>query len=245
MKRLFLFLTLAVLIVAAPQVVLAQSSGYDQFQTGSPTAFNLPGIGTVNFQGVPIGSSTGNADTIIQRNGGGGTFSLSVYALFLKSTSPVTINGQSADLYATINNTGGAVSTSVLPQPDALNASTGTLTITSTDSTGGTFNSNLTIYADLIFVKPGTSVTNPANWIAHQAQTQGKVLVAVEIVWNNTPPPGYPTCLPAGVFYVYKIAGANHPHVVQAAVTQCQTTPAAHPAGGSGLDPLKICVCTI
>lgn len=250
MKRLVLFLALGALAVSSP-AVWAQCNGFDQFQTGSPTQFDLgPGIGVVNFQGVPIASSYGNADTIIQRTPSGttGTCNIQVWALFMKSTSPITVNGQSADVYATINNTGGSVSTSVLPQPDPISQATGNLTITSTNSSGGTFNSNLPVNADLIFVRAGTSVTNPANIIGHQPGPT-KTLVAIQVVFNNTPPPGYPGCLPADVFYVYKIAGANHPHSVLAAVLQCNGTTlgAQHTGTELGGKPAiaKACTCVI
>ncbi|HEY6251583.1 MAG TPA: hypothetical protein VI685_16620, partial [Candidatus Angelobacter sp.] len=118
MKRLFLFLALGALVVVFPPSAVAQCDGYDQFQTSSPASFDLgPGIGVVNFLGVPIASSYGNSDTIIQRTptNQSNVCAVHVWALFLKSTSPITVNGQSADVYATINNTNGAVSTSVLP----------------------------------------------------------------------------------------------------------------------------------
>jgi hypothetical protein len=247
MKKLFLFLALGALVVLLSPAALAQSPGYDQFQTGAGTSFDLgPGIGVVNFQGVPIQSSSGNADTIIQRTGGtGGQFNLSVYALFLKSTQPITFNNQSADVYATINNTGGAVSTSTLPQPDALSGSTGTLTITSSNSSGGTFDSSLSVNADLIFVKAGTSVTNPANYIGHKPGPT-KTLVATGNSWSTTAPSGYPTCLASGGFYVYQISGASHLHVVQAAVRQGCSGPATHqPGTGSTPEALQKCVCAV
>src|SRR5215813_14543636 len=136
MKRFFLFLALGALVALLSPAAVAQCNGYDQFQTGAGTSFDLgPGIGVVSFQGVSIDSSYGNADTIIQRtpSGTNGQCKLSVFALYMKSTAPVTLpNGSSADVYATINNTGGAGP----PQPDALSPSTGTLTITSSGSGG-------------------------------------------------------------------------------------------------------------
>lgn len=252
MKHLCLFLALGALAVLLSPTALAQCNGYDQFQTGAGTSFDLgSGIGTVSFQGVPIQSSTGNADTIIQRTSSGttGTCNISVYALFMKSTSPITFNGQSADVYATINNTGGAVSTSVLPQPDTLSASSGTLTITSSGPSGGTFDSSLTVNADLIFVKAGTSVTNSSNYLGHQV-APGKTLVATGVSWSTTAPSGYPTCLAANGFYVYKISGASHLHVVQAAVSTCgggvgAQTPLQGGKVKSGAQAIAICKCAV
>ena len=251
MKRLFLFLVLAALMVVSPLSAIAQCNGYDQFQTSSNTTFDLgPGIGTVTFAGNSIDSSSyGNADTIIQRtpSNQNNVCNIQVWALFMKSTSPITVNGQSADVYATINNTGGSVSTSVLPQPDTLQqSSSSTLTITSSGSSGGTFDSNLVVYADLIFVKAGTSVTNSSNWIGHQT-APGKTLVATQVVWNTSAPAGYPGCLSADVFYVYSISGVNHLHTVKAATIKCGGVigGASTRGGPTGAALTKACACAV
>lgn len=250
MKCLSLILALGALVVVSSLSAVAQCNGYDQFQTSSNTTFDLgSGIGNVTFAGNPIDSSSyGNADTIIQRTSSSqnNVCNVQVWALFMKSTSPVTINGQSADVYATVNNTGGSVSTSALPQPDTLQASSGTLTITSSGSSGGTFDSSFTVNADLIFVKAGTSVTNSSNWIGHQV-APGKTLTAIDIVWNTSAPPGYPGCLSADVFYVYSISGAGHPHAVKAATIQCGggIGGASTRRGPAGAALAKACACAI
>src|SRR5215472_10784293 len=126
MRRVVL---LAVVLAAGSLLAVAQNSGYDMFQTGSGSQVDLTnmGLGTVQLQGVPIQGSTGNSDTIMYRPqavpSGGGTIPVNLYALFMKSTSPVNLNGTSADVYVTVNATGGAIGTNVLPQPDALSAS--------------------------------------------------------------------------------------------------------------------------
>lgn len=248
MKRFPLFLAMCALVaLIAPAAAMAQCNGYDQFQTGSGTSFDLgSGIGVVNFQGVPIDSSQyGNADTIIKRSPSStsGVCNLSIFAMYLKSTSPVTLpGGGQADVYATINNTGGSGGP---PQPDTLTASSGTMTLSATSSSGGTFDSNLTVNADLIFVKPGTSPTNPANYVTKPQPAPGKTLVAVKIQYSTTPPPGYPGCLPADVIYVYQIAGVGHPHsVVAATTTGCGGT-----VGGSKINKsatlVKACECAV
>lgn len=228
MKRFPLLLALGALVVLLVPAAVAQCNGYDQFQTEAGTQFNFDGIGVVDLQGVPIDSSYGNADTIIQRTppppgSPDGQCSLSIFALYLKSTKPVTLQGGVvADLYVTINNTGG----SVPPQPDALTPSTGTVTITPSGPDGGTFDSTLTVNADLIFVKPGTNPTDPRNYVAppRPAPPPGKRLVGIKIVYHTAPPSGYPSCLPADVFYIYEITGSSHPHIVKAAVnTTCGT----------------------
>src|SRR5262249_41358473 len=139
-----------------------------------------------------------------------GTVKTNVYALFMKSTSSVNFGGQPADVYVTINNTGGAVSTSVLPQPDSLSPSTGSVTV----RTDGTFDSSLTVNADIIFVKAGTSVGNPANVISSQAGNP-ITLTSTNSSWSATPPSGYPGGLPSGGFYPKPVHSPGpHAHIV-------------------------------
>src|SRR5215470_11385638 len=221
MKHLFHCLVLIGLLSLCSLPVAAQSAGYDLFQTGSGTSVDLSslGLGVVNLQGQAIQGSSGNTDTIIHRTqdvpSGGGTVSVSVYALFMKSTSPVTFQGQSADVYVTINNTGGGVSTSTLPQPDSLSASTGSVTV----RTDGTFDSSITVNADLIFVRAGTSVGNSANYVGHQAASS-TTLSSTNSSWSSSPPSGYPApgSLPSGGFYPINIGGGHstpsHLHAV-------------------------------
>jgi len=213
MKRLPLFLALAVLF---SMPVFAQSAGYDLFQTGAGASVDLSslGLGVVKLQGVPIQSSTGNTDTIMHRTAdvpaGGGSVPVNVNALFMQSTSAVTYQGTSADVYVTINNSGGQISTSVLPQPDSISASSGTVTV----RTDGTFDSSISINADLIFVKAGTSVTNSANWIGHQA-ANAISLSSSNSPWQSTAPPNYPVnnCYPPGGFYPFPKHTGPHPVV--------------------------------
>jgi hypothetical protein len=197
MRRVLL---LVVVFLAGSLAATAQSAGYDVFQTGSGASVDLSntgtGLGQVTLQGVPIQSSTGNADTIMYRPqavpNGGGTIPVNLWALFLKSASSVNLNGTQADLYVTVNATGGAVATSVLPQPDALSASTGTITVyPNGQGTGGTFDSSITINADLIFVRAGTSVTNSANYLTHMA-APAITLSQTGSTYTTSQPAGYP-----------------------------------------------------
>lgn len=258
MQRFPLFLALGALVAVLSPAAVAQCNGYDQFQTGSPTQFDLSGIhltgdtGPVNFQGSPFDSSFGNADTIIKRspdpNGNPNLCILSVYALNLKSigtvnyTDPTTGTVTQVDVTATINNTGGPLPS----QPDPLTSqSNGTLNITSSGSTGGTFDSTLFIYADIVAVE----TANPSHVLVSQqfpdSGQKGKTLVATEIQWHTTPPSGYPTCLAADVFYVYDISGAGHPHVVKAATTTCGgAAPAARSKGNAATGP-SLCICKV
>ena len=231
------FIILATLLVAGSLFASAQGSGYDVFQTGSGASVDLSGInlGVVSLQGVAIQSSTGNADTIMYRPqavpSGGGTIPVNLYALFMKSVSPVNFNGHSADVYVTVNATGGTIPTSTLPQPDALAASNGTITVhPNSQGTGGTFDSTITINADIIFVTAGASVTNSANYLGHQA-APAVTLSQTGSSYSTTAPSGYPLqnmsvpmqglattaaastggSLPTGGFYPSPVHNNSHP----------------------------------
>ena len=216
MKRLFSMVALLALLFCVSLPALAQSAGYDLLQTGSGASIDLSsvGLGVVPLQGVPIQGSLGSTDTIMHRPqsvpSGGGTVPVNVTALFMKSTSSVTYKNQSTDVYVTINNSAGNISTSVLPQPDSLSASSGTVTV----RTDGTFDSNFSVNADVIFVKAGTSVTNSGNWIGHQAAS-GITLSSTNSSWSSTAPAGYPSSstFPSGGFYPKPVHTASHPVV--------------------------------
>jgi hypothetical protein len=218
MKRLLQLLTLAMVVLCCALPVLGQSAGYDLLQTGSGASVDLTSIqniGVVDLQGQQILSSLGNTDTIIQRTGNGpGKVPMDVYALFMKGTRTVTFNNTTCDVYVTINNSGAnggpTISTSTLPQPDALSGSSGTITINS----GGTFDSSFTVNADLIFVKAGTSVTNSSNWVGHRAAPSNS-MSSTGSSWSSTAPSGYPSnsSYPSGGFYPKPIHTGPHPVV--------------------------------
>lgn len=218
MRRVLL---LVLVLVASSALAVAQTSGYDQFQTGSGTSVDLSSmnLGVVQLQGVPIQSSTGNSDTIMYRPqsvpSGGGNIPVNMYALFMKSTSPVNLNGTSADLYLTVNASGGAISTNVVPQPDALAPSTGSITVyPNSDGSGGTFDSSITINANVILVPAGASVTNPANYLAHQP-APAVTLSQTGSSYSTTAPSGYPGGLPSGGFFPKPVhTAAPHSHIV-------------------------------
>lgn len=247
MKRRQL-ITLAVLLCCFALPVLAQNAGYDLLQTGSGASVDLSSIqniGTVNLQGQSIDSSLGNTDTIIQRTANGpGQVPMNVYALFMKSTSPVTFNSTSCDVYVTINNSGAnggpTISTSVLPQPDSLSGSTGTVTINS----GGTFNSSFTVNADLIFVKAGTSVTNSANWVGHKAAPSNS-MSSTNSSWSASAPSGYPSnsSYPSGGFYPKPVHTGPHPVVPSSCGTGVQPlSPTTHTSTSATQVLQKACV---
>jgi hypothetical protein len=217
MKSFSLSVTVMVgLLLCLSLPMMAQSAGYDLLQTGSGASIDLSsqGLGVVSLKGVAIQGSLGNTDTIMNRTQnvptGGGTVPVNVTALFMKSVNPVTVNNQSADVYVTINNSNGNISTSVLPQPDSLSASSGTVTV----RTDGTFDSSFNVNADVIFVKAGTSVTNSSNWISHQPAS-GISLSSTNSTWSSTPPSGYPSSstFPSGGFYPKPVHTGPHPVV--------------------------------
>jgi hypothetical protein len=229
-------------VFAAAQT--APVAGYDLLETGQGASVDLTsiGLGVVPLQGVPIESNLGVTDTIMHRPGNttfGQAEQLLVTALFMKSTNSVEFQGQSADVYVTLNNSAGVIPTSVLPQPDTLNASGGTITISGGQNNGGTFTSNFVMNADVIFVRAGTSVTNPANYIAHQAAPQVSFTPATS-TWNTAAPAGYPssTTFPSGGFYPI-LPAHNGPHPVTYAT--CGT------AGGTKVPSIgkAMCVSTI
>jgi hypothetical protein len=215
--RSFALKSLLVLSILAVSVFAsAQTAGYDLLQTGSGASIDLSSVnlGNVPLNGVPIQGSTGTTDTIMHRTqdvpSGGGTVPLEVTALFMKSASPVTFNGQQVDVYVTINNSGGKVSTSTLPQPDSLSGSTGTMTV----RTDGTFDSSFNVNADVIFVKAGTSVTNSANYVGHQSASTIS-LSSTNSTYTTTPPTGYPSSstFPSGGIYPRPVHNGPHPVV--------------------------------
>jgi len=205
-------LAVVVLLVACSLPAAAQTAGYDLLQTGSGASVDLSsiGLGKVSLQSFPIQSSLGNTDTIMHRTKdtvGGGSTPVEVTALFMKSASSVTYQGQSVDVYVTLNNSGGTIPTTTLPQPDSTSSS-GTVTVRS----DGTFDSSITVNADLIFVKAGTSVTNSANYVAHQGAPSIS-LSSTNSTWSAGAPSGYPSSssFPSGGFYPKPVHNGPHP----------------------------------
>lgn len=197
-QRTFLRLVAIMIVVFTCAVIgSAQNSGYDLFQTGSGASVDLSsmGLGVVNLQGVALtvpNNNVGNTDTIMYRSQnfptGGGTVPVTVWALSMKSISPVTFSGQSADVWVTINNSGGAISSSSLPQPDALSPSTGTIT---NYPSSGTFDSSITVNADIIFVKAGGSPSDSTAVLGSGA-APAITLSQTGSSYTTTAPAGYP-----------------------------------------------------
>ena len=242
--RLFWLLVAAVAgLLVFSSMAFAQTAGFDLLQTGSGASVDLTGVqglspGVVSLTGVAIQSSTGNTDTIMNRTQdmpqGGGPVAVNVNALFMKNSGQETLNGRPIDVYVTINNSGGAISTSVLPQPDALAGSNGTVTI----RTDGTFDSSITINADIIFVTAGSSPGNPANYVGHQA-APAISLSSTNSTWSSTAPAGYPSSssYPSGGFYPRPVHNGPHP-VVPSACPSPSPTPVPSPTPNPSPRPI-------
>jgi len=244
-KLSWLCVCVAALVLACSPLVFAQTAGFDLLQTGSGASVDLTGVsglspGTVSLQGVAIQSSTGNTDTIMHRTQdvptGGGSVPVNVNALFMKNSGSVTLNGRPIDVYVAINNSGGAISTSVLPQPDSLAGSNGTVTV----RTDGTFDSSITINADIIFVTAGSSPTNPANYVGHQAAPSIS-LSSTNSTWSATAPAGYPSSAsyPSGGFYPKPVHTGPHP-VVPSTCPSPSPTPIPSPSPNPSPSPRPI-----
>jgi hypothetical protein len=232
-------------VVCLPAFGQVAGAGYDAFQTGSGASVDLTsmGLGPVNLQGVAIPSSSstgslGNTDTIMYRPqaipAAGGTVPVNLYALFMKSTSPVTYNNVQADVYITVNNTGGVIPTTTLPQPDTLTPSTGTITVYPSTST---FDSSITVNADVIIVTTGS---NPANTSAVLTNQPANTVTLAQTgsSYSTTAPTGYPfsptTTLTSGGIYFHPVHTApTHPHPV---VTATLPKPCTIIEGQSGFE---------
>jgi hypothetical protein len=235
MKRFFLrsfaVVSAAAALFAYALPAPAQQAGYDLLQTPpGGAAIGVPGVSpaTVSLEGVPICACTGQTDTIMHRSAAvGGHANLTVVALFLKNSVPVTRSGSPVDIYVTVNNSDGVIGQNVLPQPDALPPSTGTLTIRA----DGTFDSSFTVHADIIVVAHGADVRNPATHLAHMAAPPVS-LAANNNVWSAVPPAGYPPeCyFPANGFY----PGGPVPETAPTGPHQHPVVPSGPPVTGNG-----------
>lgn len=158
------FLSLAFVLALLPTISRGQPigdtdivpAGPDMFVTQPGTFFVIPGIGQVNFLGVP---NAQGADTIVQRlsaidvpdvAGATQTIDTKMTLLDLKSTAPVNIGGSFFDVFVTLN-------------PNI--ASTGTLMLTQTiNGEGvpeGTYISTLNVNFVLTFEQNGNAVACP------------------------------------------------------------------------------------
>lgn len=218
MKNLLYKTVLVVaLLLAGSLAASAQKAGYDFLQTppqgasidlskcppgSGPQCHPFPGIPVqpqkIPLQGVPICACTGATDTIMHRtkDAVAGKVPITVVALFLKNSVPVTLNNVPVDVYITVNNSNGVIGENVLPQLDVLPASNGELTV----HDNGTFDSVIHVFADVIVVAKGAG----ANAVPKLHQPGPQVdLTSAGSPWSSTPPAGYPNdCFfPANGFY--------------------------------------------
>ncbi len=199
--------------LATPAFSTPVSEGFDLFTTPVGAFVDLTGVGMgiVTLQGRSIGP--GNTDTIVHRLNGlspfnvgdTGIINIEMYALSLMSVASfgcAPVGGTICDLYVTINNSGGAISQSVLPQPDVLLPTTGVITATHTTAAGGTFDSFFNVFADLIFTVPGGNPANVGDRVFTTAAPQ-VVLTQDDTPWTHLPPPfdQHTPEYPAGDFY--------------------------------------------
>lgn len=176
--------------------------GFDLFSTPPGGAFldlSPLGVGIIPLTGNGIGGS--DTDTIVERLGGlpaGGTgvIPIELVALSLMSVDPVPIpafGGSFFDVFVTIN--AGLFPASVLPQPDALAPSMGTMVVTShNDPTGGTFDSFFDVFADIIFKDTATGAVSsfPSPLVT---------LSSTGTPWVHTASPSF-GAYPTGGFFV-------------------------------------------
>lgn len=228
MKRGVIMIALLLACVGAGSAQTRNSNDLLQTGSGSQEDLSSLGLGTVTFQGASLSTDTGTADTIVRHvaiPSGGGTVNTQVIALHLQNSSAVTCSNQakcgshfggSVDVHATINATGGIIPTSVLPQPDTLDASTGTMTVSSNLST---FSSNFAnIEADIIVVPVGAGVTATPIFTSKGPAAS---MSATGGTLSATPPSGYPN-------------SQNFPTIAPYVVTLSSSTTAMLVTGPSG-----------
>jgi hypothetical protein len=207
-------LSAAVWLCAGSGRLLGQSAGFDLLQTAPGASVDLAamGLGKVALKGVPIEACTGNTDTIMRRTkavpSAGGDVPVEVFALFMKNAHPVKFKSQAVDVFVTINNSGGTIATSAVPQLDTLAPSTGTIHVRKNH----TFDSKIVVHADLVFVKAGKSPAVAADVVEHQPAAP-ITLTSPDSTWSSKPFARYPQCnrFPSGGFYPRPKHRGPHP----------------------------------
>jgi hypothetical protein len=176
---------LALFAIAAPGVALAcpvpeipqdratVACGSDYFQTQPGTFENIPGIGVVNFKGVPFGP--GLTDTIVQR-----------IADIPINGSPIAPNLQITALQLMSTNLTTPIFVSLDPTPTGVQ-DLGTMTINGS-LVGGTFNSTLDVFFDVCKTLGinGKGCASPSDLIS----TGTLDLTQTGGAWGPTAPPG-------------------------------------------------------
>jgi hypothetical protein len=229
-------------VMAVPIAFSADvQSGFDLLQTQPGAFFDATafGLGIIPMVGRPIGPWI--TDTIIERDNGftcptppcgGNTVNIHVFAQSLESAAPINIGGSFFDVFYDINDTAGIIPFSTLPQPDALNPSTGIYTVDEDGTgSGGTYDMSLTVWADVILTAVGQGPNSaPAlgNSDCSQIITVGGCHFAAPAislsstggVWQTTwfPNDLHNATYPAGGFYTTTMGNVTGPHPLAPAV---------------------------
>ncbi|MGH8672233.1 MAG: PEP-CTERM sorting domain-containing protein [Burkholderiales bacterium] len=181
-----------------PALATSIDPGFDLFATSAGTSVDLPGIGSVALQGVPIGPR--NTDTIVRRSMGIDPFSvgdtdvsipIELVALSLHSVKPVPLGSSFFDVFVTLD-------------PNPMGPTTGGMRVSHELTDGGTFDAQLPVNALLTFIEVG----NPGNQIANSFFD---VFVSLDAPWSHTPSPGdaHNALFPAGGFFPGVIPGTG------------------------------------
>jgi hypothetical protein len=153
----------------------------------------------------------------------------------MESVAPVNIGGSFFDIFVDINNSGGAIPQSMLPQPDALTPSTGSLTVTENASgTGGTYTSTLNVFADVLIEPTGTGTI-----AQHIPDLIGVTLSSTGGTWSTTPGATdlHNATYPAGGFYITNVGTHTGPHPVTQSTAP---EPASYILMGAGICALAM-----
>jgi hypothetical protein len=157
-------------------------AGPDMFVTQPGTFFSLPGIGQINFLGVP---NAQGVDTIVQRLksinvpdvvGATETVPIQLTLLDLKSTAPVNIGGSFFDVFATLNPNAPPSTTSNLVFTQMINGE---------GPVEGTFTSTLDVNFMLTFEQDGKVVPCPAQLQTALPNCDGSVTLTGNGHWTD------------------------------------------------------------
>lgn len=171
--------------IGAAQTVEA---GTDLWATASPVTLNIGGVGPVDFcgappvdptvWGLPPGTDTGNADTVVRRpfdgdlTGGSATIPIEIVELSLMSCAPITVDFG-----------GGPTLWDVDVSLSSLGPSQGAI-IVQGGLSGGTFDSTFVVRPLFTFTEVGNPLVN------HVIDGQQLVFWAHNVPWSPVPPPG-------------------------------------------------------
>jgi hypothetical protein len=163
-------------VESAKAVDIGKGSDYLHTPAGF-SFFEFPGIGRVDFVGLPVG--IGNTDTIIERQAdcifvnGSCTIPIELTLLSMKSVNPVDVGGSLFDVFVGLT-----------PNTN----STGTMTINhefpdnDTPAPEGTFTSDFTVFFDAVF--------QPINNGQQFTVSDSATLINSGSFWSHEPPPG-------------------------------------------------------